>query len=126
MGIRINTNTWRAPLLLIDSWLPITQKPRHTLHGAVPRVVQRFSRAGWLARSTEPNPKPEAASVTTHRQAGSHRRNETRTVRVLQAVGTNQASSQDTRLFISGRINDVCAELDRLVALEHQRAKAIT
>jgi hypothetical protein len=31
---------------------------------------------------------------------------------------------QDTRLVISGRINDVCAELDRLAALEHQHGKA--
>ena len=47
MGIRFNTNTWRAPLLLIDSWLP----PSFERVGAarsLPQILQRFVRAGWL------------------------------------------------------------------------------
>jgi hypothetical protein len=31
---------------------------------------------------------------------------------------TNAAPAADTRLVLSGRINDVCAELERLAALE--------
>ncbi len=126
MGICFNTNTWRARLLLIDSWLPLAPTPRHTVHSVLPRAVQRFSRAGWLARTAEATPVSQASSVTVHRQPGAHSRSGACAVRVLQAVGANNGSRQDTRLVISGRINDVCAELDRLAALEHQRAQAAT
>ena len=39
-------------------------------------------------------------------------------VRVLQVVESGQSPSQSGRLRISGRMADVCAELDRLAARE--------
>jgi len=42
-----------------------------------------------------------------------------RPLRVLRVVEAGQPSSQAGRLVISGRMADVCAELDRLAAIEH-------
>jgi len=42
-----------------------------------------------------------------------------RPLRVLRVVEAGQPSSQAGRLVISGRMADVCAELDRLAAFEH-------
>lgn len=41
-----------------------------------------------------------------------------RPLRVLRVVDAGHASSTAGRMVISGRMADVCAELDRLVALE--------
>jgi hypothetical protein len=42
-----------------------------------------------------------------------------RPLRVLHVVEPGQTSPQMGRLVISGRMADVCAELDRLAAFEH-------
>jgi len=42
----------------------------------------------------------------------------TRPLRVLRVVDAGHASSTAGRMVISGRMADVCAELDRLAALE--------
>ena len=42
-----------------------------------------------------------------------------RPLRVLQVMEPGQTSSHMGRLVISGRMADVCAELDRLAAFEH-------
>jgi len=42
-----------------------------------------------------------------------------RPLRVLRMLEAGQTSSQIGRLVISGRMADVCAELDRLAAFEH-------
>lgn len=126
MGIRFTTNTWRAPLLLIDSWLPLAPSTRH--HGArrlLPQAVQRFARAGWLGRTTESPSHASGCPVTVHPHPGAVVRGGTRAVRVLQAAAASNGLRQDARLVISGRINDVCAELDRLAALEQQHGRAV-
>ncbi|MCU0924814.1 MAG: hypothetical protein MUF44_01890 [Hydrogenophaga sp.] len=124
MGIRFTTNTWRAPLQLIDSWLPLAPSPRHhTVRSLLPHAVQRFARAGWLARAVDIPPPSAAFPVKERRLPGSPGRGGACAVRVLQAAGASSGSRHDTRLVISGRINDVCDELDRLVELEHQRGK---
>jgi hypothetical protein len=41
-----------------------------------------------------------------------------RPLRVVRVMEANQARSQTGRLVISGRLADVCAELDRLAACE--------
>lgn len=77
------------------------------------QVVQRFARAGWLKRaSTARSPLvlravPPAADPVPR-------------VRVLQQTGPAAARRAGVRLVISGRINDVCAELDRLADQERQ------
>jgi len=123
MGIRFNTNTWRAPLLLIDSWLPAEPKPPR-MPRALPQAIQRFTRAGWLGRPPQPvtpsarrsgevkladNPNPQVAARACQ-------------LRVLRTPGATGLLRNDARLVISGRIGDVCAELDRLAAMEHRAA----
>ncbi len=119
MGIRFNTNTWRAPLLLIDSWLPSRSKALLGQHDSLPQVVQRFTRAGWLGRgpskaATAVTAAPSRLAATAAVQLACH-------VRVLRTVeaANDSRCNDDARLVISGRISDVCAELDRLAALEH-------
>lgn len=118
MGIRFNTNTWRAPLLLIDSWLP----PSFEREGAartLPQILQRFVRAGWLARPSKCAVDGNKVAATGHRVTG-HAVVRARHVRVLRTADTSGGPRADGRLVISGRINDVCAELERLAALELQ------
>jgi len=116
MGIRFNTNTWRAPLLLIDSWLPPSFERVRTTR-TVPQILQRFVRAGWLAGQSKGVVDGKTVAVTGHRVA-SNAVVRSRHVRVLRTTDTSGSPRADGRLVISGRINDVCAELERLAALE--------
>lgn len=113
MGIRIASNTWRAPLQLIDSWLPSPAQaclPRSTLAP----LLQRFARAGWLGRT--PQPIERNRPQVTHIMATCPATVRTAPVRIVRP---SKGSRGNTRLVISGRLADVCAELDRLAALEH-------
>lgn len=117
MGYRFTSSTWRAPIQLIDSWLPspsLSEPPRKPS-----RMAQFFTRTGWLSRAaantppyTQPtgrvNTAPEAASRPCF-------------VRVLRQPEAGNGCRPDARLVISGRINDVCAELDRLASLESRQ-----
>ncbi|QCB45318.1 hypothetical protein [Hydrogenophaga sp. PAMC20947] len=118
MGIRFNTNTWRAPLQLIDCWLPL-QPSRTASPRTVPLFLQQFARAGWLKPAGTPrtpvNPCPSSAS----RQVASTQ-SHPRHVRVHSVPDLSRSTQAlGGRLALSGRIGDVCAELDRLAALEH-------
>ena len=115
MGKLFNTNTWRTPLQLIDCWLPspaIRRAPAAN-EPVVTRTVQRFARAGWLKRGTATSAPPALRAVPP--AAGPAPR-----VRVLRQTGTASTQRAGVRLVISGRINDVCAELDRLADQERQ------
>ncbi|MBT9549560.1 MAG: hypothetical protein IV088_01820 [Hydrogenophaga sp.] len=118
MGIRINTNTWRAPLQLIDSWLPAPAH-RTAVHRGLPQLFQRFSRAGWLGRNRVMSPMETTAT------GGSAPLGATspRVCRVQVMRAANSGLRNDTRMVISGRMADVCAELDRLAAQEHPSAE---
>ncbi len=109
MGKIFNTNTWRAPLQLIDCWLPSPALRRAPAANepVATRAVQRFARAGWLKRASTARAVPPAAEPVPR-------------VRVLQQTGPAAAHRAGVRLVISGRINDVCAELDRLADQERQ------
>lgn len=113
MGKLFNTNTWRAPLQLIDCWLPspVIRKAPAANEPIATQVVQRFARAGWLNR--------KSAAISTPPVLRAVPPASTR-VRVLRKTDTIAAHRGGMRLVISGRINDVCAELDRLVDQEHQ------
>jgi hypothetical protein len=114
MGIRITSKTWRAPLQLIDSWLPAPSCP-HKVRKSFPMLMQRFVRAGWLASK----PPTQAATSASTRGTGS--------LSAQHASVRLKRSSQPGRsacLVISGRMADVCAELDRLAALEHRAGPA--
>lgn len=115
MGIRFNTNTWRAPLLIIDSWLP--QRAEPTSASPLPAVVRRFARAGWLGRpalQTAAVSPPTLASVPC--DVMLHGR--------VRRAGSREPWGQDKRLVLAGRVGDVCAELDRLVAMEQRLAQS--
>jgi hypothetical protein len=121
MGIRFHANTWRAPLQLIDCWLPDNQPIAPARPTAMPRSLQNFVRAGWLNRvATTIRPfdlAPVIPDSTTRPCAtvhniDAHRRTSPPRPKTFPRT--------DARLVISGRIGDVCAELDRLAALEFQ------
>jgi hypothetical protein len=116
MGKLFNTNTWRAPLQLIDCWLP-SPAIRKAPAANEPLTVQRFARAGWLKRGNTAASTPPVLRAVPPASSCSVPR-----VRVLRQADTIAAHRGGVRLVISGRINDVCAELDRLADQEHQLA----
>ncbi len=113
MGIRFVSNSWRAPLRLINGWLPM---PKGSFPSAkIPRPpFQGFVRAGWLGQSAASSSKETLASRVSHAPG----------VQTFKAVSTPPlrrsplVCKRNARLVISGRLVDVCAELDRLAALE--------
>ena len=91
------------------------------LQGLVEWFVPRTRRTEPLPRSSRPvaNQSP-AARARAARPAAVARpcertRRPLRVVRVVEGMG---ASASAGRMFMSGRMADVCAELDRLAALE--------
>lgn len=114
MGIRFNTNTWRAPLQLIDSWLPPAPN-RAAAPSTWPISLQRFARAGWLGRTNNlPDP---AASASRGLTARATARRGCR-VRMNPDSDANFTGAPSARMVISGRIGDVCDELERMAAQE--------
>ena len=106
MGLFSSVNTWRAPLQLIDCWLPEPARPQPVTTRPVAAMpssaaLKRFSRAGWLGRPAANAPRADIAPTTA------------RTVR-----GCTRSARHDGRVVLSGRIDDVCAALDRLAAGE--------
>ncbi|MFP8777928.1 hypothetical protein [Hydrogenophaga sp. RWCD_12] len=117
MGIRITSTTWRTPLQLIDSWLPAPSPSCQTRRTASP-WLQRFAKAGWLGRNAQPAEIAPRSSIPLVPPAcpATVRAAPVRIVRPPKTVRGN------TRLVIAGRMADVCAELDRLAALEQPSA----
>lgn len=117
MGKIFSTNTWRAPLQLIDCWLPSAaiRKAPAANEPVATRAVQRFARAGWLKRDTSTKSPAVLHAVAP---AGDSRAPRVRVLRQVEHMSS--AHRAGVRLVISGRINDVCAELDRLADQERQ------
>jgi len=115
MGILFNTRTWRAPLLMIDSWLP--PRSETPVRRAQTQVLQRFARAGWLGRR---EPLRADQPTPTGGRAGSHPP-VARTSPSVRRGGSAEPWGTDSRIVIAGRMRDVCAELDRLAAMEHKQ-----
>jgi len=86
--------------------------------------------AAWLVhapgaqRSMRPPQAPKSRSTSTRAcsswsaLSGSSRDKPARPVRVVRVVEPMRTPAGAGRMFISGRMADVCAELDRLAALE--------
>lgn len=119
MGFRIKTSSWRTPLQVIDNFLPL--QPTLVVDGAREtsfRNMRAFFKAGWLkgttnrlvAAANQTRFLPAAAAVAQGEPPA------TAPVRVIH--GHRPMRRQDARVVISGRIGDVCAELDRLAAVE--------
>jgi hypothetical protein len=119
MGKLFQTNTWRAPLRLIECWLPEPGSPSRKPASLGNSLVDKFSRAGWL-KSHAAN-APRLASVALGTVGAPERANASR-VRVVWT--REQHARTSARVVVAGRINDVCAELDRLAELERRQAKA--
>jgi hypothetical protein len=113
MGIRFNTNTWRAPLLLIDSWLPPAPE-RAAMPRPLSRSLQRFSRAGWMGRHAATDP---VVPTTVQPLDRTNTRSPCR-VRLDSSGDSVLPGAPTARVVISGRIDDVCDELARLADLE--------
>ena len=85
-----------------------------------------------LLRTMLGAPAASSGTAATHRSTGIHTaagrahvawpspraRHAGRPLRVLRVVDAGHAPSSAGRMVICGRMADVCAELDRLVALE--------
>lgn len=117
MGIRIHPNTWREPLRLIDSWLSSpSPKPIAVTVRDLPQQLRRFARAGWLGKDLlQPANKTLAACEPIPQALIPSQQQR---VRIKHA--TTVHSHNRARLVISGNMADVCAELERLAALEQQ------
>jgi hypothetical protein len=86
-------------------------------------VAPLRSLAQWLVRPPpEPSRTPQceaATSFTATRSALSGRGEALRRpLRVVRVVEASRVPAGAGRMFISGRMSDVCAELERLAALE--------
>lgn len=78
----------------------------------------------WLAPSAPPRPAmmaPVPPSVRKPAQATLRSRPMQRPLRVVRVMEAGQPRCQVGRMVISGRMADVCAELDRLAACEAAR-----
>ena len=111
-----STEQWRSPLRLIDSLLPAGPALDTRTVARASGWGKRFAQAGWLGH-------PEVAQPCTL---------PTPSARV--ASRCVPSPSRDTRLVvhshpkglrISGRVADVCAELDRLAQREAMRVTAV-
>ncbi len=127
MGFRINkSSSWRTPLQMIDSLLP----RQHAIQPTPPvfaRCIRSFQRAGWLGRARQAG----ATVAVTPKEAGNdpdmdHAGQVAHPVRVIhtpdQPIVVPRRPS--ARLVISGRMADVCAELERLAAMEARIGRA--
>lgn len=101
-----------APFQQLVGWLATAPAPRQRFAHAVPLTVPGTSRPG---RPTWSQAK-RATTAHTHRPA--------RVLRVLRVVDGCHTPASAGRMVISGRMADVCAELDRLAALEVERARS--
>jgi hypothetical protein len=118
------------PLLLIERFhmrlaLFTASRIFAPLHEAIRRLVPGTPHNAWLrppaARQLKqvtiipiaPRPRVTRASTRNHSNPGTHR-----PLRVLRVVETSAARACAGRMVISGRMTDVCAELERLAASE--------
>jgi hypothetical protein len=106
MGIAMFTVTnLFAPLQGLFSWLmPASPHMAPAVRNAMPCIRQ-----GTRATVANVGKVQQVARTSTHRP-----------LRVLRVVEANAPASAG-RMVISGRMADVCAELDRLAALEATR-----
>jgi hypothetical protein len=76
---------------------------------------------GTLSHGADASVKANASTLCKpahNPQNGNNTTSTIRPVRVLQVLELGQSPAQSGRLRISGRMADVCAELDRLAARE--------
>jgi hypothetical protein len=72
---------------------------------------------GWFT-GTPAVPLPAPPIHTTVREPGPLRHSASKPLRVVRVLDPSASRAVAGRMVISGRLADVCAELDRLAALE--------
>jgi hypothetical protein len=110
MNIVLQSPTIRTPLKAFWNWLteaPPVHNSRIGHHIVPIKVASQMPRAITLRSQVMAN-QPNVPA----------RRNAHRPLRTLRVMEVGQAPEQVGRMVISGRMADVCAELDRLVACE--------
>jgi hypothetical protein len=111
MGIALFTASGLlAPLQSLVHWFMPPATP--TLRTTATSPVGRHVRAPDAAAATGNRP---ARGCAAPRQALTAR---SRPLRVVRVVESNRLPASAGRMVISGRMADVCAELDRLAAVE--------
>jgi hypothetical protein len=120
------TSTWRAPLQTIDSVLP-SRAARSPLAPVIALCLHPLRRTGWLAPASK---RPSATPATPPRCGVPEGHDGTaragRPIRIIHAPDQALAMSRRPcpRVVISGRMADVCAELERLAAMEARMGHA--
>ena len=130
MGFRFNKpSSWRTPLQIIDSLLP----PQVTVQHAPPLVahcLRSFQRAGWLGKTRNKIGGVPAAPVDgTGKRTAAAQCTDARAPLPVRVIHTPEQPivlprRPGARVVISGRMADVCAELERLAAMEARTSRA--
>ncbi len=124
MGIRLHNSTWHRPLRTLDNWpsvAEVTPSPWHQCYhrctqwlGVVWRSVGSSLAVRRRTEGTGSAPVHRPSDAIAARRTAQKRH----VTRKYEGAATGP---RGTRLVISGRMADVCAELDRLAALEAHR-----
>ena len=86
-----------------------------------PQRANAYLRPVWTARRPACTPLSPKASAHPHRYPAPV---SAPALRVLRVTESDQRVKGAGRMVISGRMADVCAELDRLAAIEAAQARA--
>ena len=86
--------------------------------------IQKFMSAEAHIERTAPYAHTKPSFIATSPKANMLAKQ--RALRVLRVSEHGEAAHCAGRMVISGRMSDVCAELDRLVALEAQKKPTLT
>jgi len=86
--------------------------------------IQKFMSATAHLERTGPYTHSQASAIVNKPQANMLAKQ--RALRVHRVSEQGEAPHCAGRMVISGRMSDVCAELDRLVALEAQKKPTLT
>lgn len=125
MGFRLKASSWRAPLQIIDSFLPQRTSPvAESRTTQTPKALRLFHRAGWLGRPVRHVAANEVCFAEGTQVMPLPADRLIRPVRVVRVTSAADPARREARLVISGRISDVCAELDRLADIESHMATA--
>jgi hypothetical protein len=111
MYIVLQSPAIRTPLKAFWNWL--TETPSPMRHRRVRLGASPFNVLDQVPPATALRSQVLASQPNVPARRNSHR--PLRTLRVMEA---NQTPGQVGRMVMSGRMADVCAELDRLVACE--------
>ena len=111
MGIASFSSTGlRVSLQGLVGWLTASASGKHLSR---PSLATRTGSPRGTTCASHANMAAARPACPVHAQAAPQR-----PLRVLRVVDTQQATASTGRMRISGRMADVCAELDRLAALE--------